>query len=70
MESNSEISELLAKCRSKSQNVVVIRNVVVVLGIKLKTVAYHISTTLDRLGVESRNEAVSWLHKHFPDDLE
>jgi len=31
MESNSEISELLAKCRSKIQNVVVIRNVVVML---------------------------------------
>jgi len=32
MESISEISELLAKCRSKIQNVVVIRNVVVVLN--------------------------------------
>jgi hypothetical protein len=36
MESNSEISELLAKCRSKIQNVVVIRNVVVVLGLIAK----------------------------------
>lgn len=40
------------------------------LGITLKTVAYHISTILDRLDVESRNEAVAWLHKYFPDDLE
>jgi hypothetical protein len=31
MESNSEISGFLAKCRSKIQNVVVTRNVVVVL---------------------------------------
>jgi urea transporter len=35
MESNSEISELLAKCRSKIQNVVVIRNVVVVLAMDM-----------------------------------
>lgn len=40
------------------------------LGITLKTVAYHISTILDRLDVESRNEAVAWLHKNFPNDLE
>jgi len=40
------------------------------LGITLKTVAYHISTILDRLDLESRSEAVAWLHKYFPDDLE
>jgi len=40
------------------------------LGIALKTVAYHVSTILGRLDVESRNEAVVWLHKYFPDDLE
>jgi len=40
------------------------------LGIALKTVAYHVSTILNRLDVESRNEAVAWLHKYFPDDLE
>ena len=40
------------------------------LGITLKTVSYHVSTILARLNVESRNEAVAWLHKNFPDDLE
>lgn len=40
------------------------------LGITLKTVAYHVSTILNRLDVESRNEAVAWLHKYFPNDLE
>jgi len=40
------------------------------LGITLKTVAYHVSSILNRLDLESRNEAVVWLHKYFPDDLE
>jgi len=40
------------------------------LGITLKTVAYHISTILNRLDVESRNEAVAWLYRHFPNDIE
>lgn len=40
------------------------------LGITPKTVAYHISTILDRLNVESRSEAIAWLHKYFPNDLE
>jgi len=40
------------------------------LGITLKTVAYHVSAILDLLNVGSRNKAVAWLHKYFPDDLE
>lgn len=40
------------------------------LGISLKTVAYHVSIILERLNVESRNEATAWLHAYFPDDIE
>jgi DNA-binding NarL/FixJ family response regulator len=40
------------------------------LGITPKTLAYHVSTILDRLDVNSRNEAAAWLHKYFPNDLE
>jgi DNA-binding NarL/FixJ family response regulator len=40
------------------------------LGVTRKTVAYHISAILKRLDVKSRNEAIAWLHKYFPNDLE
>lgn len=40
------------------------------LGITSKTVAYHISAILNRLNMESRSEAVAWLHKYFPGGLE
>jgi DNA-binding NarL/FixJ family response regulator len=39
------------------------------LGITLKTVAFHVSTILNRLNMESRTEAAAWLHKYFPDDI-
>jgi DNA-binding NarL/FixJ family response regulator len=39
------------------------------LCITLKTVAFHVSTILDKLGVESRYEAAAWLYKYFPNDL-
>jgi DNA-binding NarL/FixJ family response regulator len=40
------------------------------LCITPKTVAFHISTILDKLGVESRHEATTWLRKYFPNDPE
>ncbi len=39
------------------------------LGVTPKTVAFHLSTILDKLGLRSRYEAAAWLHKYFPDDL-
>lgn len=39
------------------------------LGVALKTAAYHVSAIFDKLGVESRHEAVAWHRKHFPEDL-
>lgn len=62
-EREREILLLIAQGRS---NKTIAKN----LGITLKTVAFHVSTILNRLNVESRSEAVAWLHKHFPDDLE
>jgi len=40
------------------------------LNVTSKTVAYHISSTLGKLNVESRHEAAAWYQKHFSKDLE
>ena len=40
------------------------------IGITSKTVAYHITNILEKLGVHSRQEAVAWAHKNLPDNLE
>ncbi len=40
------------------------------LSISQKTVAFHITNILKKLGVFSRQEAVSWFNKNIPDDLE
>jgi len=40
------------------------------LGVMLKTIAYHVSSILRKLNVESRHEAISWYQKSFPKDLE
>lgn len=34
-----------------------------------KTVEYHVTNILSKLGVVSRLEAVVWIHNHLPDDL-
>ena len=40
------------------------------LMVTTKTVAYHVTNILVKLGVSSRQEAVAWVHKYFPDTLE
>lgn len=39
------------------------------LGVTKRTVETHVTSILDKLGVESRLQAVVWLHDHLPDDL-
>lgn len=41
-----------------------------IIGITPKTVAYHITNILEKLGVHSRQEATAWAHKNLPDNLE
>lgn len=38
------------------------------LKISLKTVEFHITNILKKLDLNSRNEAIVWMHKHQPDD--
>ncbi len=40
------------------------------LKITSKTAAFHVTHILEKLGVDSRQKAVAWLHAHFSDDLE
>ncbi|HQE93024.1 MAG TPA: response regulator transcription factor [Anaerolineae bacterium] len=40
------------------------------LCVTSKTVAYHITNILSKLGVASRQEAAAWAHAHLPVDLE
>jgi two-component system, NarL family, response regulator LiaR len=40
------------------------------LAISSKTVAYHVTNILGKLGVKSRHEAIAWLHKYAPEGLE
>ncbi len=40
------------------------------LVVSPKTIAYHVSNILGKLGVKSRHEAMAWLHKYMPEDLE
>ena len=40
------------------------------LGVSPKTIAQHITNILEKLGVNSRHEAVAWLHKHLSDNSE
>lgn len=40
------------------------------LMITSKTVAYHITNILVKLGVSSRQEAAAWVHKYSPDTLD
>ena len=40
------------------------------LSVTPKTVAYHITNILEKLEVSSRQEAVAWVHKYLPEDLE
>ncbi len=40
------------------------------LHITSKTAAFHVTHILQKLGVDSRQKAVAWLHEHFPGDLE
>lgn len=39
-------------------------------GVSPKTVAYHITNILKKLEVKSRHEAIAWVHKYLPDNLE
>ena len=41
-----------------------------VLTVTPKTVAYHVTNVLEKLEVSSRQEAVAWVHKYLPDNLE
>jgi two-component system, NarL family, response regulator LiaR len=43
--------------------------IVEALGVTRRTVETHVTSILDKLGVESRLQAVVWLHDHLPDDL-
>jgi len=40
------------------------------LCVTSKTVAYHITNILSKLGIASRQEAIAWAHTHLPADLE
>ncbi len=40
------------------------------LQITPKTAAFHVTHVLEKLGVDSRQKAVAWLHEHGSDDLE
>lgn len=40
------------------------------LVVSPKTIAYHVSNILGKLGVKSRHEAMAWLHKYMPENLE
>ena len=40
-----------------------------VLCVTPKTVEYHVTNILSKVGVASRLEAVVWVHKHWPDGL-
>ncbi len=40
------------------------------LVVSPKTIAYHVSNILAKLGLKSRHEATAWLHKYMPEDLE
>lgn len=39
------------------------------LKIVPKTVEFHLTKILKKLGVQSQKEAVAWVHKYFPEDL-
>jgi len=39
------------------------------LGVRIKTVEYHLTNVLGKLGVASRLEAVVWVRDHWPDGL-
>src|SRR6185503_16880213 len=38
------------------------------LGVTPKTIAYHVSSILGKLNVESRHEAIAWYQRYFPKD--
>jgi two-component system response regulator NreC len=40
------------------------------LRVTHRTVAFHVTNILEKLGVKSRQQAVAWAHQEFGDDLE
>ena len=40
------------------------------LEVTTKTVAYHMTEIMKRLGVSTRSEAVAWMNQHAPENLE
>lgn len=40
------------------------------LKITSKTAAFHVTNVLEKLGVDTRQKAVAWVHAHLSDDLE
>jgi DNA-binding NarL/FixJ family response regulator len=40
------------------------------LNITSKTAAFHVTHILEKLGLDSRQKAVAWIHEHLSDDLE
>lgn len=45
-------------------------HIATMLTVTPKTVAYHVTNILEKLEVSSRQEAVAWVHKYLPDNLE
>jgi DNA-binding CsgD family transcriptional regulator len=40
------------------------------LMISSKTIEFHATNIMKKLGLKSRVKAVAWLHNHLPEDLE
>lgn len=40
------------------------------LGITVKTISFHVSNILKKLDVNSRHEAIAWVHKYLPENME
>jgi DNA-binding NarL/FixJ family response regulator len=44
--------------------------IAIALKITSKTAAFHVTNILEKLGVDTRQKAVAWVHAHLSDDLE
>ncbi len=55
-----EVLQFLVQCLDNA-------SIAKALGVTRKTIEYHVTRILSKLGVSSRWEAVSWVHTHLPD---